>query len=61
MKDSSEIADCISVLQGNFDPAELFWLYLHLNSSNSKYNTDDFLSKDSTRLKWFCRFYKIAS
>ena len=48
-KDSLEIADGSSVFK--VDPVGLFRLCLLLKHSSSNFNTVDFLSKDSTRLK----------
>ena len=48
-KDSLEVADGISVF--GVDPVGQFWLYLLLKHSSSKFSTDGFLSRHSTRLK----------
>ena len=48
-KDSLEVADGISVF--GVDPVGQFCLYLLLKHSSSKFSTDDFLSRHSTRLK----------
>ena len=48
-KDSLEVADGISLF--GVDPVGQFRLYLLLKHSSSKFSTDDFLSRHSTRLK----------